>query len=161
MYTITTTAATTATHEPCAYYADDYPKRAIDAVCEAFRITKEDIQSKCRSENIKLSRWMVWQILYVYEGSATTKSLGAMFGRDHTTVVHCLDTFPEDLKRDKTLRALFVEICQRAGVDFDEIKRAQAQRLRKKKKLPSKMADRKGAIYRKTGFTPITPKSPL
>jgi len=67
---------------------DQVIKTAITTVCKDYNISYEDIMSRSRKRNIVLPRMVLMYKLY--QTGFTLMEVGAIFGKDHTTVIHAI-----------------------------------------------------------------------
>ena len=79
------------------------PEFIIKAVAKYFEITYEDIVGKDRSQKMveprKIAMYMVRDMTHL-----SFPKMGEVFNKDHTTVMHSIDTLEEKLKDDAVLR---------------------------------------------------------
>ncbi|MBQ5777598.1 MAG: chromosomal replication initiator protein DnaA [Oscillospiraceae bacterium] len=79
------------------------PEFIIKAVAKYFEITYEDIVGKDRSQKMveprKIAMYMVRDMTHL-----SFPKMGEVFNKDHTTVMHSIDTLEERLKDDAVLR---------------------------------------------------------
>ena len=81
----------------------------IQFVCKEMNVRYKDALSKDRSRILVLTRNMCYAILKTYVG-ATVASIGRLFFRDHTTVLHGLRMHQQDLKTNDIYQEQFDEI---------------------------------------------------
>ena len=81
----------------------------IQFVCKEMNVKYKDALSKDRSRILVLTRNMCYAILKTYVG-ATVASIGRLFFRDHTTVLHGLRMHQQDLKTNDIYQEQFDEI---------------------------------------------------
>jgi chromosomal replication initiator protein len=67
---------------------DQVIKTAITTVCKDYNISYEDIMSRSRKRSIVLPRMVLMYKLY--QTGFTLMEVGAIFGKDHTTVIHAI-----------------------------------------------------------------------
>lgn len=67
---------------------DQVIKIAITTVCKDYNISYEDIMSRSRKRSIVLPRMVLMYKLY--QTGFTLMEVGAIFGKDHTTVIHAI-----------------------------------------------------------------------
>jgi chromosomal replication initiator protein len=80
------------------------PAQVVNAVAQAYGISREQLQSKDRSREIALPR-QVAMYLMRQEANATLLQIGASLGgRDHTTVMYACDKVAAMIERDDLLR---------------------------------------------------------
>lgn len=79
----------------------------IEKVAAFYGISNSDIRGKCRKKDLVKARWIAMYFIRT-KTDFTLKTIGDMFGRDHTTVIHALETIKDimslryetDLKED-------------------------------------------------------------
>ena len=81
----------------------------IQFVCKEMNVKYKDALSKDRSRILVLTRNMCYAILKTYVG-ATVASIGRLFFRDHTTVLHGLRMHKQDLMTNDIYAEQFEEI---------------------------------------------------
>ena len=81
----------------------------IQFVCKEMNVKYKDALSKDRSRILVLTRNMCYAILKTYVG-ATVASIGRLFFRDHTTVLHGLRMHQQDLRTNDIYQEQFDEI---------------------------------------------------
>ena len=81
----------------------------IQFVCKEMNVRYKDALSKDRSRILVLTRNMCYAILKTYVG-ATVTSIGRLFFRDHTTVLHGLRMHQQDLRTNDIYQEQFDEI---------------------------------------------------
>jgi len=79
----------------------------VEKVAAFYGMSNSDIRGKCRKRELVKARWIA--MYYIREKTDfTLNTIGDMFGRDHTTVIHALETIKDimslkyetDLKED-------------------------------------------------------------
>ena len=86
------------------------PQLIIDVVCEHFHITKEQMISKSRSNDIAKPRQIA---MYLCKNmtNASLETIGkAVGGRDHSTVVHGIKKVGDDISTDTSVERLVATI---------------------------------------------------
>ena len=64
----------------------------IENVCEYFQIETKTMVSKCRNRNLVVARQLAMYFIKKYT-NLTLEKIGKLFGgRDHTTVIHSINT---------------------------------------------------------------------
>lgn len=81
----------------------------IQFICKEMDVRYKDVLSKDRSRIYVLTRNMCYAILKTYVGS-TVASIGRLFFRDHTTVLHGLRMHKQDMKNNDVYAEQFEEI---------------------------------------------------
>ena len=81
------------------------PNHLIEKVCEYYHIDQEALKGSCRKPQIVMPRFMT-QYLLKKEMKLTYKSIGNLFGRRHTSIIHAIQQIDEQLtnKFDGTIR---------------------------------------------------------
>ena len=73
-------------------------------VCKYFSISEEEIKGKTRTKNIALARQIAMYLCKEYT-ELSLKAIGFHFGgRDHSTVIHAIQTISEQRELDSTIR---------------------------------------------------------
>jgi len=73
-------------------------------VCKYFGISEEEIKGKTRTKNIALARQIAMYLCKEYT-ELSLKAIGFHFGgRDHSTVIHAIQTISEQREIDSTIR---------------------------------------------------------
>lgn len=72
-------------------------KRCFYAVCSYYGLTAEELKSKCREAHIVVPRHHFCWVVYRNRIDVSYPMLGRYLGRDHTTIVHSVETF-ENMK---------------------------------------------------------------
>jgi chromosomal replication initiator protein len=67
------------------------PEKIIETVCEHFKLTFKDLQSRSRVREFVYARHIIFYLIRKHT-KMSLKSSGEMFGRDHTTVIHSVET---------------------------------------------------------------------
>jgi len=81
----------------------------IQFICKEMDVRYKDVLSKDRSRIYVLTRNMCYAILKTYVGS-TVASIGRLFFRDHTTVLHGLRMHRQDMQTNDIYAEQFEEI---------------------------------------------------
>lgn len=76
------------------------PKDILDVCCEVLSQKREDVISKSRKRPIVECRQIAMGLIRLNSSLALTK-IGAMFNRDHSTVIYACETFNDLYGRDK------------------------------------------------------------
>jgi chromosomal replication initiator protein len=79
----------------------------IEKVADFYGISNADIRGKCRQRELVKARWIAMYFIRT-KTDFTLNTIGDMFQRDHTTVIHALETIKDimslryetDLKED-------------------------------------------------------------
>ena len=78
-------------------------KRVMTAVESHFDVTTDDLLRKCRRKEIVYPRQVAMYLLGHYT-SLTLKSIGVIFSKDHTTVIHSMETIDDYLTYDELVK---------------------------------------------------------
>ena len=80
------------------------PELIIDVVCEHFNITKEQIISKAKSNNIAKPRQIAMYLCSTMT-PLSQQAIGAQLGgRDHSTVIHGVNVMTEEYNNNENMR---------------------------------------------------------
>lgn len=84
----------------------------VQATCEYFRVSKEDLVGKKKNKEIVVPRQIcIYLICDLLGQSVPLVSIGEYFGkRDHTTVMHARDKISEDVKNNDVIAAQVKDI---------------------------------------------------
>lgn len=80
------------------------PEKIIEAVCDHFKLTIGNIQGKCRWKEYVYARHIIFYLIR-NNTKMTLKSAGALLYRDHTTVIHSIDTLNNLMYTEPDVRA--------------------------------------------------------
>jgi chromosomal replication initiator protein len=86
-------------------------EQVIRTVCEVLKADKRKVLTPNRSKNLVFARNMCYFIFRRYF-SMTLKEIGQAFDRDHTTVIHGIMTFQNDVECIKFYKDQFQEVQQ-------------------------------------------------
>jgi chromosomal replication initiation ATPase DnaA len=89
--------------------------QVIKTVCEVMKIDRYKLLTPNRSKNLVFGRNMCYFIFRRYF-SMTLKEIAKAFGRDHTTVIHGLVTFQNDIECIKFYKSQFLDVQQTLGL---------------------------------------------
>lgn len=84
-------------------------KRVTDAACDYFGLDEEKVKSKSRKRELALCRFIIFGIVKK-KSRLSLKSIADEFSRDHTSVIHGLQTLKDLMDTDETIRKQFNEI---------------------------------------------------
>jgi len=88
------------------------PERIIDAVCEYYTISKQDLVGRKRNKEIVEPRqvciYLMWSLLTI-----PLSTIGQVFSRDHTTIIHARDKILDQVKNHPPTKKVITEITQR------------------------------------------------
>jgi chromosomal replication initiation ATPase DnaA len=89
--------------------------QVIKTVCEVMKIDRFKLLTPNRSKNLVFGRNMCYFIFRRYF-SMTLKEIAQAFDRDHTTVIHGLVTFQNDIECIKFYKNQFLDVQQTLGL---------------------------------------------
>jgi chromosomal replication initiator protein len=78
-------------------------KKIVDKTCKFYQISKEDILGRSRTKDINRAR-QVSCYLMKYELKMSFPQIGAVFSRDHSTIMNGVTNIEKGLKLDLTMR---------------------------------------------------------
>lgn len=82
-----------------------FREKVIDVVTKEFGIPRHQIFFKCRKLPIVTCRHVAMFLIRTHESHTSLKDIGRYFGgRDHTTVIHSMQTIKNLMHTDETLR---------------------------------------------------------
>ncbi len=91
------------------------PEYIIDIVCDHFNITRSDILSKKRNNDVAIPRQIIMYLCSKYTSTPSTK-IGKMLNRDHSTILHGIDKIENDIKFDEDIRLNIETIKKKINV---------------------------------------------
>ena len=91
--------------------------QVIKTVCEVLQADKRKVLTPNRSKNLVFARNMCYFIFRRYF-SMTLKEIGQSFDRDHTTVIHGIQTFQNDIDCIKYYKGQYEEVQQILGLSM-------------------------------------------
>lgn len=77
-------------------------KKVMDIVCFHFEVTIEDLLKVCRKREIVYPRQICMYLMAYYTG-LTLKSIGVIFSKDHTTVIHSIEAIDNYMLTDENV----------------------------------------------------------
>ena len=92
-------------------------EQVIRTVCEVLQADKRKVLTPNRSKNLVFARNMCYFIFRRYF-SMTLKEIGHSFDRDHTTVIHGIQTFQNDIDCIKYYKGQYEEVQQILGLSM-------------------------------------------
>jgi chromosomal replication initiator protein len=92
-------------------------EQVIRTVCEVLKADKRKVLTPNRSKNLVFARNMCYFIFRRYF-SMTLKEIGQSFDRDHTTVIHGIQTFQNDIDCIKHYKGQYEEVQQILGLSM-------------------------------------------
>ena len=75
-------------------------ERILDCVSRHFRVSAADIRGSSRTKDIMFARHVAIYLMRNMIPSASLKQIGAVFGRDHTTVLNSIDVISKKVSQD-------------------------------------------------------------
>ena len=96
-------------------------EQVIRTVCEVMKADRRKVLTPNRSKNLVFARNMCYFIFRRYF-SMTLKEIGQAFERDHTTIIHGIMTFQNDIECIKFYKAQFQEVQQSLGLNLNNKK---------------------------------------
>lgn len=92
-------------------------EQVIRKVCDVMKVDRFLILTPKRSKELVFARNMCFFIFRRYF-SMTLKEIGQVFERDHTTVIHGITTFENDLQFMKLYKDQFCKVKQDLGLNM-------------------------------------------
>ena len=90
-------------------------EQVIKTVCDVMKADRLLVVTPNRSKQLVFARNMCYFIFRRYF-SMTLKEIGMAFDRDHTTIIHGIMTFQNDIECIKFYKAQFQEVQQTLGL---------------------------------------------
>jgi len=94
----------------------------ISVVCQAYGVTFEQINVRSRKRELVEPRQIIMTLLVVLAGYFTTTA-GAIFERDHATVLSSKKIVSALLDTDKEFRIRFIRILREIGVRSEDVEK--------------------------------------
>jgi chromosomal replication initiation ATPase DnaA len=91
-------------------------EQVIKTVCEVMKVDRYKILTPNRSKELVFARNMCYHIFRRYF-SLTLKEIGRVFERDHTTVIHGITTFQNDVDFMKVYKSQYEQVKQDLGLN--------------------------------------------
>jgi chromosomal replication initiator protein len=91
-------------------------EQVIRKVCDVMKVDRYKILTPDRTKELVFARNMCYFIFRRYF-SMTLKEIGQVFERDHTTVIHGITTFENDLGFMKLYKAQYEQVQQDLGLN--------------------------------------------
>jgi len=88
------------------------PDKVIEAVCEHFKFNLKDLQSKSRIKEYVYARDIIFYLIR-NKTKMSLKSTGQLLHRDHTTVIHSIETLNNLMYTEPDVKAE-VELIEEA-----------------------------------------------
>ncbi len=79
------------------------PEMIIKIVCDHFKLNAEKLKSKHRAKELVYARHVIFHFIRKHT-SMTLKSAGLLFNRDHTTVIHSIETLSDLMDTEPNVR---------------------------------------------------------
>lgn len=80
------------------------PEKIVETVCEHFKLTVKEVNSRKRFKELVYARHIIFYLLRKHT-KMSLKSSGELFGRDHTTVIHSVETLNNLMYTEPDVRA--------------------------------------------------------
>lgn len=80
------------------------PDKIIEIVCDHFKLAVKEVQSRSRVREFVYARNIIFYLLRKHT-KMSLKSSGELFGRDHTTVIHGIETLNNLMYTDTDVRS--------------------------------------------------------
>lgn len=80
------------------------PDKVIQVVCNHYNIDRSDLKGRCRQKELVHARHVIFYLLRNH-ASMTLKSAGALFNRDHTTVIHGVQKLHDLMDTEPAVKA--------------------------------------------------------
>ena len=77
------------------------PKLIIAAVCELLDVTKDQLESNTRKRDVVEARYIAMALIMTANPEMMLREVGAMFNRDHSTVIYARDTYNKLMEGNK------------------------------------------------------------
>jgi chromosomal replication initiator protein len=84
----------------------------IAKVATFYGMANKDIRGKCRQRELVKARWIAMYFIR-QQTDFTLKTIGDMFGRDHTTVIHAIRMFQQDREVNEQYELTYHQIKQK------------------------------------------------
>ena len=85
------------------------PETILDIVCEYYGVDKNDVKGKKKSSVVVEPRMMAIYLIYDMLGLPLV-SIGKIFGRDHTTIIHARDKITETARVEHKTKNIINEL---------------------------------------------------
>lgn len=96
-------------------------EQVIRTVCEIMKADRVKLITPNRSKNLVFARNMCYFIFRRYF-SMTLKEIGSEFERDHTTIIHGITTFQNDVELIKFYKNQYQQVQQSLGLNTHNTK---------------------------------------
>lgn len=87
--------------EPAPLYDMDVITRAVS---DYFRLSVNEVKSPSRIRDHSEARCIIYTLIKKGDKNATLKGIGRFFNRDHSTIIHGLETYNDLYVTDKSFR---------------------------------------------------------
>jgi hypothetical protein len=109
-------------------------EKLIVATCDKFGVHPSSLYEKCRKYEIKVCRWIVWELIIVSQ-KATLERTACIFGKyNHSTIIHALDNIKGLLEYDKTAKINYNRIVSELGITISSVNSFRKQRESRKER---------------------------
>lgn len=88
-------------------------EQVINAVCEYYRISVEDLKGRGRNKEVVTPRQMTMYLLREATGASLPQIGDILGGRDHTTVMYSVDKIAQEIEQDDQRRREMLAIKER------------------------------------------------
>jgi chromosomal replication initiator protein len=76
----------------------------VSEVCSVLSVTVDQLKSNTRKREVVEARFIAMALIMIANPDLTLKEVGAMFNRDHSTVVYARDTYKKLMEGDKAFQ---------------------------------------------------------
>lgn len=80
------------------------PEKIINVVCDHYKLNAYKLKSKSRVKEFTHARYVIFYFLRKF-ANMTLKSVGLLFNRDHTTVIHGLETLQDIIDTEPAIKS--------------------------------------------------------
>lgn len=87
-----------------------------------FQVQAKEIRSKRRTQRVVIARNLVCYLGYKI-GGHSKKNIGRLLGRDHTTIMHAIDSAEERLRKSGEFRGKTMTVLNRIEGKLEDTKR--------------------------------------
>lgn len=89
------------------------PELISSVVCEKLGVTIDQLKSSSRKRDVVEARFIAISLIMIANPDLTLKEVGAMFNRDHSTIVYARDTYNELMEGNKAFQDKVALVKQR------------------------------------------------
>ncbi len=94
------------------------PEYIIDVVCDHFSLTKDEIMSNRRNNEIVIPRQIIMYLCIKYTSFPSTR-IGKLLKRDHSTILHGVEKIESDIKFDEDTRKNIEALKKKLNINKD------------------------------------------